>query len=77
MMCECGDSHCPAHFKESTCNRRATVRLYRVDMEDRSGNAFCLPCAEDAMESGVFRRKPKTVYLRDPLGGKVAVSFQS
>ena len=28
--------------------------LFRVDMEDRTGIAFCPACADDAMASGLF-----------------------
>ena len=31
--------------------------LYRCDMEDNTGVAFCGDCASDAMESGVFATK--------------------
>ena len=32
------------------------LTVFRVDMDDRTGTAFCWPCAEDAMQSGLFRR---------------------
>lgn len=51
-QCECSDPGCPKC--KGQCTRKATMTLYRVDMEDRSGTVFCTPCAEDAMESGLF-----------------------
>jgi len=32
----------------------ATTILYRVDMEDVTGTAFCEACADDAFASGLF-----------------------
>lgn len=58
IECECADLGCP-HHKGYECTARAGVgkgrRLRRVDMEDRTGTRFCLPCAEDAFASGLFR----------------------
>lgn len=63
--CECEDGH-DGHpvrddaFKVDEPGRlRCTNvgrlrRLYRVDMEDRTGTAFCDLCANDAEESGLF-----------------------
>lgn len=52
--CECSDSGCPAHSGKNRCSHQATIVLYRSDMEDRTGTAFCDKCAEDALDSGVF-----------------------
>jgi hypothetical protein len=30
------------------------IRLFRIDMNDRSGTDFCMLCAGDALESGLF-----------------------
>jgi len=52
--CECSDTQCVAHAGTPACNGVAISVLYRVDMEDNSGTAFCEQCADDAMESGLF-----------------------
>jgi hypothetical protein len=52
-QCECADAGCLAH-EGLGCHELATTILYRVDMDDLSGTAFCEACAEDAMESGLF-----------------------
>lgn len=52
--CECSDHACPVHRGKSSCSNQATTILYRVDMEDRTGSAFCEQCATDAFESGLF-----------------------
>jgi len=54
--CECADPGCPQHKGESECKRVNHVEvLFRVDMDDRTGTRFCGRCADDAMESGLFR----------------------
>jgi hypothetical protein len=54
-ICGCADRHCPApHNGTATCHVRATITLYRVDMDDRTGTDMCEPCADDAMASGLF-----------------------
>jgi len=50
--CECGDPGCPCCH--GYCTQRARTTLFRVDIDDNSGIAFCLGCARDALESGVF-----------------------
>jgi len=52
--CECSDPRCPAHYSVSDCKGVGNQVLYRIDMEDNSGTAFCDACAEDAMDSGLF-----------------------
>jgi len=52
--CECSDPGCDGHPGLAGCTRRATERLYRIDMEDVGGLLMCEECADDAMESGVF-----------------------
>lgn len=52
--CECFDPGCTWHLGHDHCHSPAAVVLYRVDMDDRSGVAFCEDCAQDAVESGVF-----------------------
>lgn len=60
QRCECMDADCPVgHGGYMACgnpckNVERTRTLYRVDMEDRTGTAFCAACADDAMASGLF-----------------------
>lgn len=58
MKCECSDPGCPMHTGHSDCHMKAKILLLRVDMEDKTGTAMCHECAEDAMDSGVFRAVP-------------------
>ena len=53
-ICECGDQGCKVHKGLGFCLNTASVILYRVDMEDETGTAFCEDCADDAFESGLF-----------------------
>lgn len=50
--CECCDSGCCCGGE---CHRRAVSVLYRVDMEDGTGTAFCAECYEDAIASDLYR----------------------
>lgn len=50
-QCECTDPGCPC---EGECKRDSSMTLFRIDMEDENGTAFCESCAEDALDSGVF-----------------------
>ncbi len=52
--CQCTDPGCPIHNGTSSCNRKSTSILYRIDMEDETGTPMCNGCAEDAFESGLF-----------------------
>ncbi len=52
QVCECSDPGCPACKGE--CHHLASVVLYRIDMDDEVGAAFCSDCADDAMECGLF-----------------------
>jgi hypothetical protein len=52
--CECSDKGCNPHIGANQCRALATTILYRVDMEDVTGTAFCEWCAEDAWGSGLF-----------------------
>ncbi len=56
VQCECADAECfhPAEPGNAQCARQATHILYRCDLEDHAGTAFCEDCAEDALDSGVF-----------------------
>lgn len=54
--CECTDPGCPVHKGKSDCRNYARTIVYRVDMNDETGTAMCNRCADDAMDSGVFRR---------------------
>ena len=51
-ICQCADPLCPVCTGK--CHNRATETLYRVDMEDETGTAFCYACASDAYDSGLF-----------------------
>ena len=53
--CECSDPGCPEGHGSNPCERTAPWRLRRIDMDDgTTAFDFCNPCAEDALESGVF-----------------------
>lgn len=52
--CSCTDGGCACG---GICSEDATAVLFRIDMEDETGCAFCEACADDAMQSGVFRRE--------------------
>ena len=53
-QCECRDPLCPAHPNTlDECTRDATHYLFRIDMPDHNGTAFCTPCGDDAMSSGL------------------------
>ena len=55
--CECTDAGCKVHRDVSECSKPVYETLYRCDMEDTTGVAFCGDCASDAIESGVFASK--------------------
>ena len=52
--CECADKDCAVHHGVSECRNVASTILYRIDMQDEAGTAFCDGCADDAFESGLF-----------------------
>jgi len=52
-LCECRDPGCP-HCK-GRCSGIGHETLHRVDMEDSTGTRFCVYCAEDAFQAGVYR----------------------
>lgn len=54
--CECSDPGCPVHRGLPTCPHRATDRVFRVDMADKSGTLMCPGCTEDALDAEVFRQ---------------------
>ena len=60
--CECADPGCPVHRGVSHCEKKSAGKVYRSDMEDRTGTAMCRGCMEDALDSGVF-------YTKNPAGG--------
>lgn len=62
VNCECTDPGCPAC--RGKCDKRATMCLLRVDMEDRTGVLFCDKCGSDAMESGVFSDHNVRAWIR-------------
>lgn len=49
--CECYDPGCVCRGR---CDRQAAITLYRVDTLDETGTAFCIRCADDASEFGLF-----------------------
>lgn len=56
--CECSDPGCPSHHGVPVCNNPGTTRLWRIDMDMPGGTSYrlmCPDCADDAMNSGVFR----------------------
>lgn len=53
--CQCFDTACNVNHGAVGCEIAPAFALYRVDMEDRTGTAMCEHCAEDAVESGLFR----------------------
>ena len=55
-ICCCADPGCP-HCKGHCENRSVTV-VVRIDMEDITGTPVCQKCAEDCMDSGLFRLEP-------------------
>ena len=61
--CECGDPNCPVHKGEDECGNMGMAKLYRIDMEDRTGTNFCRRCAQDAYESGLFSDSPNPYSL--------------
>lgn len=54
-ICECSDPGCPVHKGESNCSKKAKYCLIRIDMDDQTGTLMCGDCADDALESGLFR----------------------
>jgi len=56
--CRCPDLNCPACDRQ--CLRPAFVKLYRTDLDDETGTAFCDRCAAAALESGIFTYEYKT-----------------
>ena len=55
--CQCADPGCPVCHGH--CQRSATTNLVRVDMEDITGTEMCAKCADDALESGLFRTRTR------------------
>jgi len=51
--CECSDPACPVCH--GRCKDPAEMLLFRIDMTDLTGTAFCDPCGDDALGSGLFR----------------------
>lgn len=49
--CECADRECACG---GNCNHQSVTTLFRVDMDDSTGTAFCDRCASDAMDCGLF-----------------------
>ena len=52
--CECGDTACPVGHARHGCTEEALNILYRIDMADETGTAFCHGCGDDAYDSGLF-----------------------
>ncbi len=55
QRCRCSDQGCPVHKGIPGCSNKAVRKVYRIDMEDRTGTPMCRGCANDALDSGVFR----------------------
>lgn len=55
--CECYDENCHGLYVNDNfrCDNQAICTLYRIDMTDSTGTDFCEACANDAMESGLYR----------------------
>ncbi len=74
LKCECSDPGCPMHI-EPCCPSAARTVLFRSDMDDSSGVAFCHACASDAMDAGVFyENKHKEILAKINWPRKYAVS---
>ena len=73
--CECSDPGCPVHKGSSHCPNKSTGKVYRSDMEDRSGTAMCRGCASDALDSGVFYTKNPGARRRNPPRGSGVTSY--
>lgn len=58
MTCECADPACPVC--RGRCRTQAELLLFRIDMTDLTGTAMCDPCADDALDSGLFREDQTT-----------------
>ena len=55
LECECADKKCPVHHSDrNQCGQPGIEVLHRIDCDDMCGVVFCEPCAQDAMDSGVF-----------------------
>jgi hypothetical protein len=54
--CQCTDPGCPVC--KGKCANRAVTAVIRSDMDDKTGTPMCRRCADDAMESGLFREEP-------------------
>ena len=56
VQCECVHEDClhPAEQGSGQCIRQAAHILYRCDLDDHTGTAFCEECAEDAIDCGLF-----------------------
>lgn len=55
LTCMDADPNCPVCHGQ--CQNKATIKLYRIDMEDNYGTPMCENCSNDAFESGVFSNK--------------------
>lgn len=51
--CDCSDPGCP--HCGGACVAAAVTVVFRIDMEDETGTPMCLKCAEDCLDSGLFR----------------------
>jgi len=58
-LCKCDDPGCGQCCGGRKPHSPGRVsRVYRVDMEDRTGSLFCSGCAQDALDSGMFSSRP-------------------
>jgi hypothetical protein len=51
----CADADKGCFECSGSCPRKAALILRRVDMEDTTGTAFCAPCAQDALQTGLYQ----------------------
>jgi hypothetical protein len=49
--------------------------LHRIDMEDATGTRMCAGCAEDALESGVFRSENAEAEIWCSEDGSMGVNW--
>jgi hypothetical protein len=61
LHCECLDLGCKAHPGKACTDvgEGPTEILYRIDMDDKTGTCFCVPCAEDAMSTGLYTEEAR------------------
>lgn len=61
VRCQCSDPGCP--HCQGSCRADAVTVVFRIDMRDRIGHPMCDKCADDCVESGVFRTDDQALAL--------------